>query len=56
MVSHFARQDKSVRDGKLGALGDPHLPSIERKIQYADKYSYNRQNSCRDVGIDQLVT
>jgi len=52
---HFARCDKSVRHGKLAAPGDPHLPSIERKIQNADEYACRRQNGCGDVGIDQLV-
>jgi hypothetical protein len=35
--------------------GDPHLPCIEQEIQNADDYACNRQNGCRDVGIDQLA-
>ena len=53
--SRFARQDETLRHGKLAVAGDPHLPSIERKIQNADEYACNRQNGCGDVGIDQLV-
>ena len=33
----------------------PHQPSIEQKIQNADEYARNRQDSCGKVGIDQLV-
>jgi len=51
----FAKTEKSVRHEKSAAPGDPHLSSIERKIQNADKYAGNRQDSCGDVGIDQLV-
>jgi hypothetical protein len=34
---------------------DPHLPAIERKIQEANEYACNRQDSGGDVGIDKLV-
>jgi hypothetical protein len=41
-ASHFARQDKSVRHGKSAALGDPHLPSVEHKVESADDHPSNR--------------
>jgi hypothetical protein len=31
------------------------LPAIERKIQSADDCASNRQNSCGDVRIDELI-
>lgn len=37
------------------AVSDPHLASIERKVQKADKYACNRQDSCRDLGIDEYI-
>ena len=40
---------------ELTTPGDPHLPSIESKIQNADEYACNRKESCGNIGIDQLV-
>ncbi len=40
---------------RLSEPSDPDLPTIEGKVQSADDYACNRQNSCRDVRIDQLI-
>src|SRR5262249_31306089 len=39
----------------LAAARDPHLPSVECKIENANEYARKGQNRCRDAGIDQLV-
>jgi len=50
----FARQDRSNASG-LATANDPHLPRVERKIEGADEDAGDRQNGCRNVGIDKLV-
>ena len=50
----FARQDRSDAS-ELATASDPHLPSVECKIENADENACNRQNGRGDVGIDKLV-
>ena len=51
-----------VSPGRIGATyselataSDPHLPSVQRKIENADEDASNRQNGGGDVGIDKLI-
>ena len=54
----LCEKNQRSEDGAMSRLSepsDPDLPAIERKIQNADDDSCNRQNSCRNIRIDQSV-
>lgn len=45
----------AVKHPELATASDPHLPTIERKIEKTDEYACKRQNRCGNVGIDKLI-